>query len=135
MPRKTQVSMIEMLAPVIVNEAFKEELRGKKVLLFVDSECVEGSLVKGYSAKEDLCWLNAVFWQQALSLDALFYIDRVSTDANISDGPSRGRDREAREGKWIYREARVPKVINEGLGKFWNRILKAEFGLSKSSSG
>ena len=46
-PRKTQVSMIEMLAPVIVNEEFKKELRGKKVLLFVDSECVEGALVKG----------------------------------------------------------------------------------------
>ena len=126
MPRKTQVSMIEMLAPVIVNETFKSELEGKKVLLFVDSECVEGALVKGYSAKEDLCWLNAVFWQQALKMDALFYIDRVSTDANISDGPSRGRDREAKEGKWQYRESEVPAVIREGLGKFLEKIIRAK---------
>ena len=40
--------MTEMLASVIVNDAFKEEPKGKKVLLFVDSECVEGALVKGY---------------------------------------------------------------------------------------
>ena len=118
--------MIEMLAPVIVNEAFREELRGKKVILFVDSECVEGALVKGYSAKEDLCWLNAVFWQQALDMDALIYIDRVSTDANISDGPSRGRDREVKEGGWKHREAEVPTVVKEGLGKFLEKIVRAE---------
>ena len=117
--------MIEMLAPVIVNDAFKEELRGKKVLLFVDSECVEGALVKGYSAKEDLCWLNALFWQQALELDALFYIDRVSTDANISDGPSRGRDREAKQGGWKFRKAEVPSTVKEGLGKFLEKIVRA----------
>ena len=125
-PRKTQVSRIEMLAPVIVNEEFKDELRGKKVLLFVDSECVEGALVKGYSAKEDLCWLNAVFWQQALALDALFYIDRVSTDANISDGPLRGRSREALQGNWKFREAGIPSVVREGLGKFLDKIIRAE---------
>ena len=84
-PRKTQVAMIEMLAPIIVNDAFKTELTNKKVLLFVDSECVEGALVKGYSAKEDLSWLKAVFWDQALHLNVLCYIDRVYTDANISD--------------------------------------------------
>ena len=109
-----------------VNISICNELRGKKVILFVDSECVEGALVKGYSAKEDLCWLNAVFWQQALDMDALFYIDRVSTDANISDGPSRGRDREAKEGRWRYREAEVPKVVKEGLGKFLEKIVRAE---------
>ena len=81
--------------------------------------------MKGYSAKEDLCWLNAVFWQQALVMDAIFYIDRVSTDANISDGPSRGRDREAREGNWKFRSAEVPTVVKEGLGKFLEKIVSA----------
>ena len=81
--------------------------------------------MKGYSAKEDLSWLNAVFWDQALHLNALFYIDRVSTDANISDGPSRGRDREAIQGGWELRQAEVPSVIDQGLGKFQEKILRA----------
>ena len=34
-------------------EGFKEKLRGRNVLLFVDSEAVEGALVKGYSSSED----------------------------------------------------------------------------------
>ena len=54
-PRATQIVMIELLPPSVVNECFREDLEGAKVLLFVDSEAVEGALVKGYSSKDDLC--------------------------------------------------------------------------------
>ena len=52
--RKNQITMVKLFVPVLALERFKEQLRGKNVLLFVDSEAVEGALVKGYSSREDI---------------------------------------------------------------------------------
>ena len=80
--------MVELFAPVLALHAMEESVRGKKLLLFVDSESVEGALVKGYSSREDLSELVGKFWEQAARLDCLVYICRVST-GHPADGPSR----------------------------------------------
>ena len=123
LPRKTQIVMIELLAPVILAQSCREQLRGRKVLLFVDSEPVEGALVKGYSNRSDMSWLTSVFWSQMLELDCLIYVDRVPTDANLADGPSRGRDAEAIQGNWEWVEPVVPKCLRKGLGWFRQQML------------
>ena len=74
-PRKTQICMIELL------------------LLFIDSEPVEAALIKGYSAKEDVCELVGLFWELVLELRCSVYIDRVPTDSNPADNPSQIRCR------------------------------------------
>ena len=83
--------MIELVATVLAFHTFGDYLRGRTVLLLVDSEAVEGALVKGYSARSDLCELVGVFWDLVLDLKCLVYIDRVPTDANCSDGSSRDK--------------------------------------------
>ena len=80
--------MIEMFAVVVALETFKDLITNSWFLLFVDSEPVQGALVKGYSAKEDLCELTGVFWKLALSIKVQSYIDLVSTDANPADRPA-----------------------------------------------
>ena len=87
--RKTQIVPIEMIAPILAIETFRDHLRNKDVLLLIDSEAVEAALVKGYSSKEDLCELVEIFWELALEYRINFFIDRVSTDANPADWPSR----------------------------------------------
>ena len=91
LPRKSQIAMVEMFAVVVALETFKEQLRGAWSLLFVDSEPVLGALVKGYSAREDMCELTGFFWKQALNLMCYLYLDRISTDANPADPPSRDK--------------------------------------------
>ena len=91
LPRATQICMVELVATVLALQTFKDYLRGMTVLLLVDAEAVEGALVKGYSARSDLCELVGVFWDLVLELKALVYIDRVPTDANCSDAPSRDK--------------------------------------------
>ena len=81
--------MVELVGAVTAMETFREYLRGKSVILLVDAEAVEGALVKGYSARTDVCELIGKFWDLALELDCSVYIDRVSTDANRADKPSR----------------------------------------------
>ena len=56
-----------MIATVLSIETFKKCLRGKDVLLLTDSEAVEASLVKGYSSKQDLCFIIEIIWDLAAS--------------------------------------------------------------------
>ena len=91
LPRKSQIATVEMFAVVVALASFRDLILGSWILIFVDSEPVLGALVKGYSSKEDMCELTGVFWQLALEIRALAYLDRVSTDANPADPPSRNK--------------------------------------------
>ena len=101
LPRKNQIALVELFAVVLAICIFRVQLAGRRVLIFVDSESVEGALVKGYSAREDVCHLVGLFWAVVEDIDALVYIDRVSTDANISDAPSRGKMAIAKRCGWV----------------------------------
>ena len=90
-PRKSQIAMVELFATVVALQTFKPWISSSWSLLFVDSEPVQGALVKGYSAREDLCELVGVFWKLALDVHINLYIDRVPTDSNPADPPSRRR--------------------------------------------
>ena len=83
-------ALVELFAVVMAMLTFTNEVRGRAILVFVDSEAVEVALVKGYSRHEDVCLLVARFWMVVEQVDCMVYIDRVSTDANISDQASRG---------------------------------------------
>ena len=89
LPRKSQIAMVELFATVVALKTFETRIAGSWSLLLVDSEPVQGALVKGYSSRGDLCELVGLFWNLALDLKINLYIDRVPTDANPADPPSR----------------------------------------------
>ena len=111
--RKTQIVPVEMVAPIVALVTFADRLRGKDLLLFIDSEAVEGALVKGYSSKEDLCLLVSVFWDLVFELQITVFIDRVATDANPADWPSRGDLKTGRSAGWLTVEPRWPDSLSE----------------------
>ena len=115
LPRKNQICMVELLAPIAALWTWRHYLREKFVLLLIDSEVVEAALIKGYSAREDVCELVGVFWDLALDLRVQIYIDRVPTDGNPADGPSRGRLFHADQG-WVTEDLCWPKVMKRELG-------------------
>ena len=117
--RTTQICMVELVATNIMFETFKFYLRSSTVLLLVDSEAVEGALVKGYSSRSDFCELVGLFWEQALALSCLIYIDRNPTDANCSDYPSRNKLKIGEAVGWQTVSARWPKEIKSG-GRAWD---------------
>ena len=87
--RTTQIIPIEMLAPLLALSTFSDRLVGADVILLIDSEVVEAALIKGYSSRSDVCFLISQFWDLSLKLKCRIFIDRVSTDANPADWPSR----------------------------------------------
>ena len=114
--RKTQIVPIEMLAPIVALSTVAPMIKGKDLLLFIDSEAVEGALIKGYSAREDLSELVSVFWDLALELRVNVDIDRVSTDSNPADWPSRNDLETGRSAGWESLEPVWPSVV-KGLGR------------------
>ena len=82
---------IEMLAPVVALSTFADRLFEADLNLLIDSESVEAALVKGYSSRADMCEIIRLFWNIGLALRVRVFIDRISTDANPADWPSRNR--------------------------------------------
>ena len=109
-PTQIAIAMVEMFAVVVALETFGLTIRNSWILMFVDSEPVQGALVKGYSAKEDMCELTGVFWKLALELKVNTYIDRVSTDANPADPPSRDRMNIGSRLGWKTVSAKFPNL-------------------------
>ena len=99
-PRKSQIALIELLAVVAALERYGPTLAGKRVTFLVDSECALDALIKGYSKSEDCCELVSTFWNMTAEYQVVAYLDRVSTDANVSDGLSRRDNEPYREAGW-----------------------------------
>eukprot|EP00438_Fugacium_kawagutii_P017427 Skav208457 [mRNA] locus=scaffold1104:125034:126098:+ [translate_table: standard] len=114
LPRKSQIAMVELFATLVALETFGDLLKDAWSLLFVDSEPVQGALVKGYSSKDDLCHLVGEFWMIALKLRTYLYIDRVPTDSNPSDPPSRDRMSIGEKLGWITVQAVFPEMLQRG---------------------
>jgi hypothetical protein len=101
LPRKTQIAQVELLAIIAAFEAFGPEIEGKRVIALVDSESALGAAIKGYSAKEDISDAVTRLWETIAKFGIIVYFDRISTDANISDGPSRNDFAIAKECDWL----------------------------------
>ena len=89
LPRKNQIALVELFATVIAIAQFGAEVAGRNVMFLVDSEPALDALVKGLSKFEDVIHLLTLFWHLVAEFQVNVYLDRVSTDANISDGISR----------------------------------------------
>ena len=87
----------------------------------LDSESVFGSIVKGYSDREDICSVSAITWEIMRRCEAEVYFERIPTDGNLSDSPSRGSWRLAAELGWAMVPAEIPASLQvgdvQGLGE------------------
>ena len=83
------------------------------LILLIDSEAVEAALVKGYSSKVDLCKLVSLFWDLIFELRARVFIDRIATDANPADWPSRNNLVKGEDAGWMTVKAVWPESLRQ----------------------
>ena len=113
-PRKNQIAMAEPFGVIAAVATFGPASRGSNPALLIDSESVLDALVRGYSNKEDICDLVAIFWEMIRDWEIQVHLDRVPTDANMADGLSRGRLRIAQRRGWAFVRAVVPRRFFDG---------------------
>ena len=109
-PRKSDITMVELLAVVLAVYHYGPEVLGKRVIILIDSQAALDALIKGYSRKDDTCHLITVFWTLVHDHNITVYLDRVSTDANISDGVSRSKVKEAIALGWEIEHPDIEEV-------------------------
>jgi hypothetical protein len=109
LPRKTQIAQIELLAMVAAFDTFGSELSGKRVIALIDNESALGAAIKGYSRVDDVSHLVTRLWEIINRHSIIVYFDRISTDANISDGPSRDDWSVARDAEWKTQHIELPR--------------------------
>jgi len=116
-PRKNQIALIELFGAVLFVAHFGPEIAGKRIILLVDSESALDALIKGQSKFSDVIRLVKVFWEFVAEFHLDIYLDRVSTDANPSDGLSRGKIKDAKDLLWEIEEARFGERLERSRKK------------------
>ena len=87
--RKNYIGQLELLAAVSVYYSVPE-LRGRRVLHWIDNTGVISALTKGYSRAPDSVRILHVFKAFCLGLGVSVWFQWVPSKANVADLPSRG---------------------------------------------
>ena len=81
--------MVELVAVPTAFLTWKSRLRGKKAILFTDNSACQSALIRGYTAQEDAAEVVNLTWITLSQLRCSCWFDRVDSESNIADGPSR----------------------------------------------
>jgi hypothetical protein len=89
---------------------YRELLRGKDVLWFIDNEAAAASLIRGGSGQPDveqLCLKTHMLWAV---LDMRVWIEWIDSASNVSDGLSRDglQDAWTISKQWLLSQADIP---------------------------
>ena len=88
--RETVIYELEALAVPLALDLFRAELTSRSIAIFTDNEGVHGSFVKCWSENPVGSALAYLTGLKELSLQSVFYYDRVPSHSNPADKPSRG---------------------------------------------
>ena len=90
LPRNDHILMQELLAIPLAYVTFSEQLTGLLVTVFVDNDAAKGALINGASRSRPSAGIVGEFWLLACEWSVFPWVERVASEANIADGPSRG---------------------------------------------
>ena len=110
-PRGNQIALVELFGAVLALSHFGAELAGKRVVMLIDSESALDALIKGQSKFSDVIKIVKIFWELVADYHLDLYLDKVSTDANPSDGLSRGKVEEAKALGWEIETAHFEQKL------------------------
>jgi len=90
-PGKRQyIGQLELLVAIMPYTSIRDELKGRRVIHWIDNKSAIAALVKGYSAAPDSAQLLQIFAAFGLGAGISIWVEWVPSKANIADFPSRG---------------------------------------------
>lgn len=87
--KDSQIMGLELLAIALGLSTFAKQLRGRRVVVWSDNSGAEKALGKGTARAWDHACIVHCLWTAALRLGIELRIERVPTEENIADCPSR----------------------------------------------
>ena len=87
--RRQLVGQAEIFPVNIAQELWEEHLSGRRVIWFVDNDAARHALIKGGSPSGPSAVLAEAFWDDEDKLGSFSWVERVPTQCNPADGPSR----------------------------------------------
>ena len=111
-PKEQYIGQLELLAAVVAYTTFPEELRGRRVIHWIENESAVYALVKGYSSAPDSARVVNLFQGCVAQLAVTPWVEYVQSSDNIADLPSRGEFELLRTlgGPCAFRAAIVPTL-------------------------
>ena len=91
MPRKTQIAMAELLAPVIAVRSHPHLFQGRAATFYIDNVVAVMALVRGASRAIDLSNMGLASTMLCHHLSCQYWVEWVPSESNLADdGPRRG---------------------------------------------
>ena len=106
--RDRVIHQAELLPIAIALNNWKHELKGRRVLLFIDNDAARYSMIKGTShnpAADEILQQN---WELVMEWEISIWAERVPSKANPADGPSRD--------DWIWCYQNYVKKVTPNMG-------------------
>ena len=122
LPRHTQVAALELLAVVMAQHTFAEDLKECNWLAFIDSEVVRQSLCNGTmrGGGQDCNVAIGRFWLELCRNRTAFWSFRVESKANPADSPT--RNDLSVVAALCAREDEVPATLPSWLLDLWQPL-------------
>ena len=90
---------------------FKEEIRGKRIAVYIDNKAALDIVVKGSSKAADANEVVFTIWQTVAALGVDVQWMWVASKSNLADGPSRGWIKELEELSAVEVKALWPEAL------------------------
>jgi hypothetical protein len=113
-PRKTQITPIELVTPIVAIETLAAELVGAKIIAFIDNLPAASCLVSGHSTQMDLQCMTTLFHKALLRLQIRLWVEWIPSAENVADDTSRGKDSPTAElqfPQWLFDPLTYPQLV------------------------
>ena len=91
LPRKTQIVLAELIAPLIGIKSHPEYFQDRAATFFIDNVVAVAAVVRGASRASDLSKLGLTFTALVHSVGCAYWVEWVSIASNLADDGSRRR--------------------------------------------
>ena len=113
------VGQSELIPCHAAKVVWRNRLKHRRVILFIDNEAARYGLIKGSSPTRDSAWLLNEFWRKEAAAESNTWIERVPSASNCADHPSRGKFSILKNLRINAMGVHLPKDYEAKLVKQW----------------
>jgi len=116
-----QSELIPCVLAKSILKPWKERLKGRLVLAFVDNDAARYGIIKGSSPSRDSAWILHEYWTAEAELECNTWTERVPSASNCADGPSRNCWDNLKDLCAVVRRRKIPKTFYKALAARWSK--------------